>query len=107
MSYLQIESVQNLNLMLSNKNLKAGTLWVASNVANGNTKNKRYVHYEAMRTSNSKGLWVGPCRSKSKAILRIKSGLDAWSIGSSNALSIEKGSSPTGRYRFDSAHYCW
>lgn len=57
-----------------------------------------------MRTSNSKGLWVGPGRSKSKAISRLKSGLDTWSIGSSNALSIAKGASPTGRYRFDSAH---
>ncbi|MDM5286136.1 hypothetical protein [Peribacillus frigoritolerans] len=54
-------------------------------------KNERYVHYEAMRTSNSKGLWVGPGRSKSKAISRLKSGLDTWSIGSSNALSIAKG----------------
>ncbi|MFS0891576.1 hypothetical protein [Peribacillus frigoritolerans] len=84
--------------------LKAGALWVAGKVANDNTKNKRYVHYEAMRTSNSKGLWVGPGRSKSKAISRLKSGLDTWSIGSSNALSIAKGASPTGRYRFDSAH---
>ena len=41
---------------------------------------------------------------KSKAISRLKSGLDTWSIGSSNALSIAKGASPTGRYRFDSAH---
>ncbi|MFJ7511863.1 hypothetical protein [Peribacillus simplex] len=91
-------------MIKSNKNLKAGALWVAGKVANDNTKNKRYVHYEAMRTSNSKGLWVGPGRSKSKAISRLKSGLDTWSIGSSNALSIAKGASPTGRYRFDSAH---
>lgn len=40
--------------------LKAGALWVANN----NTKNKRYVHYEAMRKSNSVGIWVGPGRSK-------------------------------------------
>ncbi|WP_336866124.1 hypothetical protein [Peribacillus frigoritolerans] len=77
--------------MMSNKNLKAGALWVAGKGANDNTKNERYVHYEAMRTSNSKGLWVGPGRSKSKAISRLKSGLDTWSIGSSNALSIAKG----------------
>lgn len=95
MKYLQIETVQNLNLMMSNKNLKAGALWVAGKVANDNTKNERYVHYEAMRTSNSKALWValwvGPGRSKSKAISRLKSGLDTWSIGSLNALSIAKG----------------
>lgn len=84
--------------------LKAGALWVAGKVANDNSKNKRYVHYEAMRTSNSLGIWVGPGRSKTKAISRLKSGLDTWSIGSSNALSIAKGASPTGRYRYDSAH---
>ncbi|MFJ7362841.1 hypothetical protein ACIQWQ_01805 [Peribacillus frigoritolerans] len=55
MKYLQIESVQNLNSMLSNKNLKEGALWGAGKVANDNKKNKRYVHNEAMRTSNSKG----------------------------------------------------
>jgi len=84
--------------------LKAGALWVAGKVANDNSKNKRYVHYEAMRTSNSLGIWVGPGRSKTKAISRLKNGLDTWSIGSSNALSIAKGASPTGRYRYDSAH---
>lgn len=44
--------------------LKAGALWVAGKIANNNTKNKRYVHYEAMRKSNSVGIWVGPGRSK-------------------------------------------
>lgn len=54
------------------------------------SKNKRYVHYEAIRTSNSLGIWVGPGKSKTKAISRLKSGWDTWSIGSSNALSITK-----------------
>lgn len=84
--------------------LQSGALWVSGNVANNNTKNKRYVHYEAKRTSNSVGIWVGPGRSKKKAISRLKSGLDTWSIGSSNALSIAKGASPTGKYRFDKPH---
>ena len=84
--------------------LKAGALWVAGKIANNNTKNKRYVHYEAMRTSNSVGIWVGPGRSKKKAISRLKSGLDTWSIGATNARLIAKGASPTGRYRFDKPH---
>lgn len=84
--------------------LKSGALWVAGKVANSNTKNKRYVHYEAMRTSNSIGIWVGPGRTKTKAISRLKNGLDTWSIGSTNALSLAKGASPTGRYRHDNPH---
>ncbi|RAP09066.1 hypothetical protein C2W58_00747 [Bacillus pumilus] len=84
--------------------LKSGALWVAGKVANNNTKNKRYVHYEAMRTSNSIGLWVGPGRSKKKAISRLKRHLDTWSIGSVNARLIAKGASPTGRYRYNKAH---
>ncbi len=84
--------------------LKAGALWVAGKIANNNTKNKRYVHYEAMRTSNSVGMWVGPGRSKKMAISRLKSGLDTWSIGATNARLIAKGASPTGRYRFDKPH---
>ncbi|WP_249317194.1 hypothetical protein [Bacillus sp. FJAT-50079] len=30
--------------------------------------------------------------------------MDTWSIGSTNALSIAKGASPTGRSRFDKPH---
>lgn len=84
--------------------LKSGALWVAGKIANNNTKNKRYVHYEARRTSNSVGIWVGPGRSKKKAISRLKSGLDTWSIGATNALLIAKGASPTGRYRVNKPH---
>lgn len=84
--------------------LQSGALWVSGNVANKNTKNKRYVHYEAKRTSNSVGLWVGPGKSKKKATSRLKKNLDTWSIGASNALSIAKAASPTGKYRKHSPH---
>lgn len=39
-----------------------------------------------------------------KAISRLKSGLDTWSIGARNARLINKGASPTGKSRFNTPH---
>lgn len=85
-------------------NLLSGVLWVAGTIANSNTKNKRYVHYEAVMKQDKRGIMVGPGRSKAKAITRIKNGHNCWSIGATNALSIAKAASPTGRYVLDYAH---
>ncbi|EZP58325.1 hypothetical protein [Exiguobacterium sp. RIT341] len=85
-------------------NIISGSLWVAGKVANSNTKNKKYVHYKASRAFNSKGLWVGPGQSKTKAINRIASNLDCWSVGSVNARLLATGASRTGRYNYHKAH---
>jgi hypothetical protein len=85
-------------------NLVSGALWVAGKVANDNAKNKKYVHYEASRANNSKGIWVGPGKTKAKAIARIKSGKDCWSVDSTNARLLATGSSPTGRYIYHDPH---
>lgn len=85
-------------------NLVSGALWVAGKVANDNKKNKKYVHYEATRANNSKGIWVGPGKTKTKAISRIKNGKDCWSIDSVNARLLATGASKTGRYLKHDAH---
>lgn len=85
-------------------NLVSGVLWVAGKVANDNAKNKKYVHYEASRANNSKGIWVGPGKTKSKAIARIKAGKDCWSTDYINVCLLATGASPTGRYLYHDPH---
>ncbi|HBI02618.1 MAG TPA: hypothetical protein DDY49_01130 [Paenibacillaceae bacterium] len=85
-------------------NLYSGVLWIAGYIAEQQPKNKRFYHYQARTVNNKYGIFVGPGLSYTKAVARLKSKGNIWSISSYYAQKAAKAASSYSDTLHHSAH---